>query len=709
MIQAAEGSRYRLRGSAELETTDSLLQAEEIDYDEATGHAMASGHVRYKNFETGEELEAERVEYNFRDQTGTFHQVRGTVSANVESRPGLLTTTNPFIFQGKYAEKNGDKYVLYDGFLTNCRLPNPLWKLEGKRFDIIPHERALVHHTLFRLWKLPLLYVPVFYKSLEEAPRKSGFLTPNIGNSSRRGKMVGAGYYWAINRSHDLTYRTQYFTQRGFAHHVDLRGKPFQNWDFNAILYGVNDRGLKTPGRERRKEGGYITTVDAQAELGRGFHARADINYLSSFQFRQAFTESFNEAVFSEVHSVGYLAKHWGLNSFNAVFERSENYQSTAEGDRIVIRRLPAVEFASRDRRISRLRWPVWVSLESAAGLVRRTQPLFQTRQFVERLDIAPRVTTAVRWKDFHLLPSFSVRETHYGSSWSRGRVSGDGVLRSTREFTLDLIPPSLSRTFEGPGWLGERVKHVIEPRAGFRHVSGVRDFSSLIRFDETELLSNTTEADVTLTNRLYVKRGGLVRELLSWQLWQRRYFDPDFGGALLPGRRNVLASSIQMSGYTFLDGPRHYSPVISLVRLQPTRRSGIEWRSDYDPLRRRFVNSGLTVDARMENLFISVGHNHVRSVPTLSPSANQFRGLLGIGKEDRPGWSAAFSAIYDFRLGIMQFATTQVSYATDCCGLSVQYRRFGFGQRNENQFRVSFAVANIGSFGTLRRQERLF
>jgi LPS-assembly protein len=38
-----------------------------------------------------------------------------------------------------------------------------------------------------------------------------------------------------------------------------------------------------------------------------------------------------------------------------------------------------------------------------------------------------------------------------------------------------------------------------------------------------------------------------------------------------------------------------------------------------------------------------------------------------------------------------------------------VQFRRLGFGIRNENQFRVAFAVANIGSFGTLRRQERLF
>ena len=56
-----------------------------------------------------------------------------------------------------------------------------------------------------------------------------------------------------------------------------------------------------------------------------------------------------------------------------------------------------------------------------------------------------------------------------------------------------------------------------------------------------------------------------------------------------------------------------------------------------------------------------------------------------------------------------MQFATTQVTYNTDCCGISVQYRRFNFGSRFENQFRIALAVANIGTFGTLKKQERMF
>ena len=707
--QIKEGPWYRLRGHARLETSEFLLRADEIDYNEDTDDAEARGNVYLKHFAEGEELWADRIEYNISEQTGKFYNVHGSAPMPIGARPGVLASSNPFYFQGRWAERLEDRYILYDGFITNCKMPRPWWVLRGPKFDVIPGDRALAYRSLFWLRRVPLFYTPLFYKSLERLPRRSGILTPNIGNSSRRGKMVGGGYYWAINRSYDAAYRAQYFTQRGVAHNIDVRGKPREGTEFNGLLYGVNDRGLKLDSGERRKEGGFLASVTASSDLGHGFYARSEVNYLSSLKFRQAFTESFNEAIFSEVHSLGFVAKHWSSYGLNLVFQRNENFQSIQPDDTIVVRKLPQIEFSSRDRQVWHRGLPVWVSLESSAGLLRRKQPLFQTRQFLERLDFQPRVTTALRWKDIQLIPSFSIRGTHYGESQESGRILGQNLNRFTREFTLALEPPSLARIFKGPSWLGEQVKHVIEPRASFRHVAGVADFDRIIRFDETELVSNTTEAEISLTNRIYAKRKGQVNEVLSWELWQRRYFDPDFGGAVVEGRRNVVLSSIELTPYAFLDRPRRYSPVVSVLRVSPKPGFGIEWRSDYDPLREKVVNSGLTADARFSKYFVSVGHNSVRSVPLLTPHANQFRGLFGIGNENRRGWNAAFSAIYDFRVGVMQFATTQVTYNTDCCGWSVQYRRFSLGTRNENQFRLAFVIANIGSFGTLKKQERLF
>ncbi len=709
LTQIKEGPWLRLRGGAEVETAEALLRGEEIDYNEQTGEAEARGQVYLKHFAEGEELWAERVEYNVRTESGKFYQVRGSTPVHIEPRPGVLHSDNPFHFEGRWAERLKNRYVLHDGFITNCKMPRPWWVLKGPRFEVIPGQQALAYHSVFRLRKVPLFYTPVYYKPLERQARRSGFLTPNLGNSSRRGKMVGGGYYWALSRSYDAAYRAQYFTQRGVAHHLDVRGKPRPGSDVSGMLYGVNDRGLKMPDGRRLKQGGVLASISAQSDLGRGFQARSEINYLSSLQFRQAFTESFNEAIFSEVHSIGFAGRHWSTYGLNFVFQRHENFQSTQPDDAVVIRKLPVVEFSSRHRPLWRRGLPVWVSFDSSVGLMRRKQPLFQTRQFLERSDFQPHILTALRWKGLSLLPSFSVRHTRYGESWDGERIVGRNLNRLTREFALALEPPSLARVFKGPKWLGEGLKHVVEPRASFRKVSGVEDFDRIIRFDETELVADTTEAELSLTNRLLTKRDGQVYEWASWEVWQRRYFDPDFGGAVVRGRRNVVASAIDLTGYAFLDGPRRYSPVVSALRLHPTTGFGLEWRSDYDPLRQKVVNSGLTADARFSKYFVSVGHNSVRSVRELTPPANQFRGLVGVGQDNRRGWNAAFSAIYDFRTAQMQFATTQVSYNTDCCGWSVQYRRFSFGTRHENQFRLSFAVANVGSFGTLKKQERLF
>lgn len=722
-----DGSQYHLRGKAEIEGSEVLLSADEIDYDESTGDVQARGNVTFHQYAHDEELHADHAEYNTEEETGRFYSVRGWTRTRIDARPGMLTSNNPMYFEGEWAERLQDKYILHHGMITNCKLPNPWWTLRGPSFDIIPEEHAIAHHATFRLKHMPLFFTPYFYKSLQKLPRKSGFLTPNIGNSSTRGKMIGLGYYWAINRSLDLTYRVQDFTQRGLAHHIDFRGKPHEGYDFDAIFYGVQDRGLQLSNGTRIKQGGFSIYSTAKADLGGGFYGRGTINYLSSLTFRQAFTESFNEAIFSENSSVGFIAKQWSTFSFNTVFARLENFQSTQPNDSIVIRKLPEFDFSSRDRQVWDRGLPVWVSFDSSIGLLRRTQPLFQTRQLSERSNVAPRLMTALGWKGFHLVPSFSIRETHYDESLQDLHLSGKNLILSSREFAADLIVPSLERTFNRKTWLGDKLKHVIEPRVSYRYVTGITNFNDVIRFDALDLVSDTNQVEYSLTNRLYAKRGDDVSEVFSWQLWQRRYLDPTFGGAIIPGQRNVVLSSVDLTPYAFLSGPRHYSPVVSAFRASPKPGFGFEWRADFDPIVNRIVNSGFTTDVRKGNFFVSAGHSLVTCLPLLpsyasecqsttpdsskllSPKANQFRGRAGFGDPNHRGWNMAFDTIYDYRLGIMQYGTAQVTYNTDCCGISVQFRRFNFGVRNENQFRVAFSVANIGSFGTLKKQERLF
>lgn len=736
--QEREGSRYRLRGEAEIETREMRLRAQEIDYDQETGVAEARGRAHYVNFVSGEQLWSERIDYNLKDGGGSFYAVQGAAYGKIDYRPGILRTENPFFFQGEWAEKIQQRYILHRASITNCSGINPWWKLDAPVIDVIPGQRAIAQRSWFRLKGVPILYAPAFYKDLREGSRKSGFLTPSVGNSNRRGLMYGLGYFWALGRSYDVSYRPQYFTQRGLAHTADFRARPTERSELSVFVYGIRDRGRLLDDGSRVREGGYLATAQGRAELPWGFYARGTVNYLSNFAFRQAFTESFNEAVFSEVNSVVNVSRDWSTQNFNVVYSRQENFQSAQPGDTIVLRKLPQIEWEGRDRELVRGPLPLWVSWSAAGGLLQRNQPLFQTRQFVERFDLAPRLMTALRWKQIHLLPYVALRETHYGSSFRTAvekelgrQVAGEGVNRMTRELGAELALPTLERVFDAPRWLGRKVKHAIEPRASFRTVAGAGRFDRLIRFDELELISDTTEVEYSLEQRLWSKgRDNRVRDLLTWEIRQKRFFDPDFGGAVVAGQRNVVASSAGLTAFAFLDRPRRTSPVVNALRAQPFGSFGVEWRGDYDPLRGRLVNTSVTVDTRTSNYFLSFGHTRVSCVPlsdveafereafcrsapsgqVLSPPSNQLRGTLGLGNENRRGWNAGVYAVYDYAVGVMQFVNTQLTYNTECCAFSGQYRRFNFGARSgENQFRLALVIANIGSFGTLKRQERLF
>ena len=108
----------------------------------------------------------------------------------------------------------------------------------------------------------------------------------------------------------------------------------------------------------------------------------------------------------------------------------------------------------------------------------------------------------------------------------------------------MDLRPAALERIWQGAH---AKWKHTIEPDIVYNYVTGVNDFTRFIRIDQDDTISDTNEVQYSITQRLFRRRGGdasATEEFASWTLLQKYYFDPTFGGALVPGERNVLAGA---------------------------------------------------------------------------------------------------------------------------------------------------------------------
>ena len=738
-VQKKDGEVYTLHGNpAEVESANMVFRADDIVFNQETGDLEATGHVFFHDFQKNQKIWASHVTYNTDEESGKFYDVIGETMPHIVAKPGMLTTNNPFHFEGEWAERIGMKYILHHGFVTNCKMPQPWWKMRAKTFDIIPGERAISHNSTFVLRKLPIFYAPFFYHSLEKEPRKSGLLMPLVGNSSRRGFMVHAGYFWAINRSYDVSYLGQYYTTRGLVHHVDFRGKPRAGTDYDAILYGVQDRGLPDSGNPPQKFSGLSLLVVGKSDLGHGWTARGSLNYITSFRFRQEWSESYADITGSEIHSVGFVNKNWSSYTANVIFARLQDFQTSEiavpdspgsssthyVSNAVTIRKLPEVEVSGRDRELLP-NLPLYYSFETSAGLLYRQYPVFnnsvlvdnyQTSQFMNRSSISPHVFGAFHFAGLQLIPGFGIQETYYGEAQTpyqgNYQITGTNLVRSTRDFSLDLILPSLSRIYNKKTIFGDKLKHVIEARATYRYVTGVGDdYVRFIRFDENDLVTNTNEVLLSVANRVYAKRGNSVEEIFTWEVFQKRYFDPTFGGALIQGQRNVIESTADLTAYAFLVGPRTTSPIVSVLRTSPIPNLNLRWRADYDPRTRGLVDSSLSVDYRLRNYFVAVGHSTVHTDPAITAPANQLSIRGGFGDPNHKGINVGGEAIYDLRAGTIQYSTALVQYNTNCCGFSVQFHRVNLGTHtNDNQYRFAFAIANIATtLGNLKKQDRIF
>ena len=784
--QEKDGPVYKLRGKVKVDYRTYTIHADRATYDSDTGEVEAEGNLLLEGGPSNEHIEASRGKYDLQNETGRFEDAKGSVGFKLKSRRTVFTTTNPFFFTGHVIEKLGpDHYMVTDGTVTTCELPRPKWEFAAQRINIEVGGHATIYHSNFRLEGIPILYFPFATHPLQKNPRESGFLVPSIGRSSTRGNTAGESIFWAINRSMDLLAGTEYFSKRGWAPDAEFRARPTDNSFADLTYYSVFDRGINQCTKLHPcnvDQGGTEVRLNTEGEFRHNFRSVANIDYLSSYVFRLAFSDVFAQAVNSEVRSQAFLSNATGGVFINGDMSRYQDFQSTTPGDVITILHAPGGEVSTVDRQL----WgtPFHGSFDADADGLSRSEPGFRTAPLVGRFDLNPAISMPRVFRGWAFRPAVALRDTIYsqqlhpaaGTSLTEfGAAVSNTLNRKSIEGSAELRPPAIDRIFDRE-ILGRKWKHVVEPRIVYDYVAGVSNFDRVLRFDERDVLSDTNEVEYSVVNRLYAKRtspvdekcptdampalivggapapshipwerGGAplaanpqslnlqqtepqpgsqrkcsrqpdTREIVSWELAQKYFFDPTFGGALVPGRSNVFISTVDLTGIGFLTEPRHLSPLISRLRVGTTRSSDLEWDANYDFFVGRLNSSTFLFNYHVGLFTLGAGDAflHVPGEPastTGSPSKfNQFRTVLGYGSANKRGFSGATNLGFDAELGQVQYGAVQLAYKWDCCGVDVEYRRFNLASvRNENQYRFTFSLANVGAFGNLRRGERLF
>ena len=304
--QEEEGSVYKLHGAVEIYYGTYILRADEATYNSDTREATGTGHFALDGGPNDDHIRASHGTYNLDLETGRFYDVTGTTGLVFRGNQVILTSTAPFAFTGKIVDKvSPEHYLVYDGTITTCELPHPMWQFDARKVNVDVGGNAQIYRSTFLLHGIPMLYFPYATHPVQRDSRQSGFLLPSVARSSVKGNVVGDAYYWAINRMMDATLGAEYFSLRGWSQRGEFRARPSETSYVDLNYFGVIDRGIGSP---PLKEGGENVRLNSAGNFG-GFRAVANVDYLSSFLFRLAFNEVFSQAVYSEVKSQAFLSK----------------------------------------------------------------------------------------------------------------------------------------------------------------------------------------------------------------------------------------------------------------------------------------------------------------------------------------------------------------------------------------------------------------
>ncbi|MDT4967793.1 MAG: LPS-assembly protein, partial [Acidobacteriota bacterium] len=585
------------------------LQADKVTVYDASNRVVAEGSVVFDQADQ-QRITGSRAEWNYRTKTGFF--VNSTGFTNQTQDGTVVYFTADSVEKVSY-----DTIVVVNAEITACEDTVPKWSFKTRRAEIKAGDRVRIKSPSFRIKGVPVLFLPYASISIKRRDRASGFLTPTFGGSGQKGFRLSTAYYQTLGRSADATLRAELYSARGLGLGLDVRTRANSRSFLNFGFYAVKDRifGAKESA-QNPDQGGSSFYVNGVHYFPNGFLAAADVNITSNLTFRQVFSDTIQQTISPEERSQVFVNKNFGDYSFNFL---ARSQVTSIPNVRIRTRQLPSITL---DKRPSALHYfkrvPVYFSFEGGLEGVSRKETvedlaLFRTAvkgepifspSIVQRLDVHPRFSIPASFSGWSVTAMAGLRATYYSNSidpQTRLILSRD-VVRGYGEFELDVRPPALARSFyhrDGSFFF----RHVIEPYVVYRKIEGITSFERIIRFDYTDAIADTNEIEFGITNRFFTRRStenvnakaerannrpkvplsSQPYEALTITLRGKYFFDPYFGGALVPGQRNQFYPINTFSGFSYGGVPRRFSPLNIEGKYRPSRNLFADLRADLD------------------------------------------------------------------------------------------------------------------------------
>jgi LPS-assembly protein len=320
--------KLRASGNASLVTGNKTIEADLIEYDQISDELYATGNVKLETEQSV--IEGRELELSIDNNTGSFTDATFNSILNDENpkfNNTLRGKASLLFFEGE------NKKRLKNASLTTCEVNQDDWFINASELEINERsQRVDARNANLEFKGIPVLFSPLINFSFNDE-RKSGFLVPNIGSTSRSGFETAIPYYFNISPTSDATITPRVMGRRGMQLSGEYRYLD-QNYSGETSLeYLPND---KASDQENRYYAKFKHSHDFNNGFVGGYNIEkvSDNNYFSDMSSLIAITSQVN--LNQEVY-LNFSKENWDAQFLSQKFQ---NLTSSSPYER-----LPSLSF----------------------------------------------------------------------------------------------------------------------------------------------------------------------------------------------------------------------------------------------------------------------------------------------------------------------------------------------------------------------------
>ena len=652
------------------------------------GNATLTGNVRVVQGER--ELKADRVQY---DAKRNAFSVKGTV----QYRDPLVTARGS---QGDYSQTEGANFegaefelpqrpargtaksmsVDVNGTIdlervtfTTCPREDADWQIAAR--DIRLDTRSSTgtgRNAKVEFKGVPILYLPYISFPLG-SQRKSGFLFPNLGHSTRSGAQLTVPWYWNVRPNIDATLEPTLYTRRG----LDLGGET--RWLFADQVGQLRFNLL--PGDDVAGIDRHRLRVDHRADFAQNWRLRIAAEDVSDSAWFEDFAQGpdgTSIAFLERVAEVSYRDEFWRVRGEFQQFQTIDRDLTLAERPYARLPRLLAAGAWNFGRN-----GLLSVALDSEIVNFDRSVGVTGWR-----LDAAPSVGLDLSGPGFYVRPSAGYRYTRYALE-DTAPGDDDSPTRSLPFAALDV-----GLVFErNAGSRGQR-RVTLEPRllylyTPYRNQDALPVFDtarpdlnivqlfSTNRFVGADRVGDSNQASFGLTTRLFDSR--TQSQFLAATIGQTFYFETP--RVTLPGEPV---------------NTRRSSDIVAQLALAPYRNWSLDLGLQWNPQRSNHERSQLRIQYRPDaERVVNFAYRFQRD----RLEQGEVSGAWPIGKR----WNVFARMVYDLDDSSSLERFAGLEYKACCWRLRAVARRFVSNRTGERDTGVylQLELNGLASVGT--------